>query len=813
MRINTNQKFQSNIMISIIVILYLSACGLSQRDQDVIGNDNADAVVPTRTTEVRSTATKSPLPTQTLLPTPTPQLYSENIDIPECIPEEEQDEFLIGDLTFESTLAEMDSYRYRTIYRYKSGSEYPEDELALEIQGEHSGLLSEPYSPFIEFPSQSYKRSHIIVTDLHSMSQIEAIITEEGIWIRDINDSGWIELTHGNPSQLVNLTERFSPYEVRWFVIGSVPSDVKMMKSEISIAGLEVIHRCYKPDPYPDSPEPFNDVNFILPHWDNIFTGLQDAELHLWTSNDDSQLLRLAVKGKQVVDSYFEYGYLVHEPPNDFLLYVELIEMNQPIEIDSPGVDEVIINIPDNNVIQVRDSGMPFDQIPLPPDAKLVSESEYEWIEKAWSSVEEEGITRENVKLFKPRDLIGWENEFHNSVMYAKYGSNWYEIPLERRPVYETEMDTMDLVQFFAKNMPDSGWTLDDAYFQLGNPKYFLFFTRDKVIMPIILEYVGDKKSHINAFLPPDDALLEIILKGWESFDESNSVLIGNKRKTIAFDGNGSVWIGELDGGVSVFDGTTWMKYTNSISELIGNDVWAIEFDRDGQAWISSRDALYNIDGEDLTSYSEDDYHVGLIKDIKIDDFGNVWISGGAFITANEISVFDGQAWQTIRHLDPIIAFDIDADGLLLITTGDGVYSLDGDSWIELFASEEDTDNLNLSNLIGLQYDGIGRLWIASRSGELMMFDGESWTSYNPKDSGLDVGIVEDMVLDQLDRVWLVTFSGGVYMFDTKEGWVNFSPDPIGISVEYPDAMKVDQKGRIWFASGQGVAVFTPPEP
>jgi streptogramin lyase len=713
-------------------------------------------------------------------------------------------------LTFESALAEMDSYRYRTIYRYKSGTDYPEEELALEIQAEHSGLLDEPYSPFIEFPSQTYEKSHIKVTDLHSLSQIEAIITEEGIWIRDVTDSGWIELTNGNPSHLVNLAERFSPYEVRWFVRGLIPPEAKMMKSTLTLEGLEVTHRCYKPDHYADASEPFNNINFILFHWEHLFSGLQDAELHVWTSNNDSQLVRLAIKGKHVVDSYFEYGYLLHESPNDFMLWVDLDDVNQPIDIDAPTGEQILLTIPEKESNQAPNSETPFNQIPLPPDAKLISESEKEWKDETWTSIEEEGITPENVLLFRPRDFIGWEYEFYNSTMSEIFGYGWFDFPPDRQPIYETEMDTLDLVHFFAENMPNSGWTLENAYIQFSTPKYFLHFTRDKVINVIILDQVEDKKSFIYAFLPPDDAILETIINGWESFDESNSELGGNDRKTIAFDEEGSVWVGELEAGVSVFDGTNWTQYSNS--ELEGKEIWAIEFDRDGRSWMATRDALYKIKGEELTAYTFDDHQIELIKDIKIDDDGNVWITGGDFAD-NKISVFDGRQWQSFKHLNDITAFDTDEEGFLLIANGEGVYSRDGDNWVERFASEEEANNLNLTSITGLQFDTMGRLWIASQSGELKMFDGDSWTSYNPEDSNLDLNMVEDMVLDQMDRVWLVTFSGGVYMFDIKQDWFNFTPDPIGISVVTPEVMKVDSSGRIWIASRHGLAVLTPPKP
>ncbi|MFC1923647.1 two-component regulator propeller domain-containing protein, partial [Chloroflexota bacterium] len=356
----------------------------------------------------------------------------------------------------------------------------------------------------------------------------------------------------------------------------------------------------------------------------------------------------------------------------------------------------------------------------------------------------------------------------------------------------------------------------------------FLIFKRDQVSQVIILEDGEDDATHITAILPPDEEVLSAIINGWTTYNQDNSELLSNAVNAIAFDGQGKAWIGSettgggttffsdgssyeepvVDGGISVFDGSSWKRYSSSDSELLSNDVRTLNVDASDQVWINTNEGLQVFDGENWTIYSEEDYDLGFINEINIDKEGKVWLSG-----SNELSVHDGQEWDSLKHLHPIIAFDKDLEGRLLITTGESVYAREGKDWIELFTSENEPNNPNLTNIVDLQFDSIGRLWIVTENEGLKVFNGKTWESYFPEDNGLDIGYIEDMEIDHLDRIWLVSFFGGVYMFDPAEGWYDYTPDPIGISVEYPQTMEIDQDGRIWIGSRHGIAVFTPQEP
>jgi hypothetical protein len=586
-----------------------------------------------------------------------------------------------------------------------------------------------------------------------------------------------------------------------------------MMKRIESIDGIEVTHRCYKPEQYEDADEPFDLVNFAWPHYEGVFTGYQDAEIHLWTTDNDSQLLRFAIKGKEIVEVYSEYGIIEHNPPNDFLLWVELSDINQPIEIIPPSSEDVVIMIPDKNIIPRLDVDSPYNQLPLPPDADLVSDSEYKWLKEVESIIEETGITPEIAKLFRPREFMAYINEFEYFLLEEKYDSNWSSVSEDRHPIYETDMKISSLIHFFADNMYDLGWILNDAVLELGYPnKFFLFFRRDNITLPIILEEGGENKARIEAFLPSDEATMDAIQSGWISYNESNSELAGNWITSIAVDQNGRAWIGSmlLNQGLSILSDGTLTNYTDIESEMGMVGIMSMNIDKDGLVWIGTYQDILTFDGESWNNFSEGDPRFIGVTDIVIDNDNNIWVSN-----ETGISVYDGSNWKTYDPQFGGISLYLDDNGQPWITTnGGGVYSLDDETWDEQIPPKLDQQNPEEFNIRAIDFDSLGRLWVVSNGDDLSVFDGEDLTAIDLDDSGLNIQYIRDFSIDQFDRVWLITSDGRLFMLDTEGDWSDFTPYGSGISFSIPSVFIIDQQGRIWIGSKyDGVAVFTPPIP
>jgi sugar lactone lactonase YvrE len=797
----------------------LVACGLPQvesipTETQIISMEQAVQTngAPTETDlPLNSTPTQSPTPTFTR------QELVEQVTIPDCIANNTEDQTIFHELLISliPELFEMESFQYRTVYLYKEDNIYPEDELSIEILGTHSGKIPEPEihgSYFYPLTTQRYERSHVIQTDLLTNEQTEYFLNQNGLFIREPDSSGWIFFEQFAPEDFLNMAEMLSPQEIYFMLTGGggltpgIWSEVPEMAQQETLNKNEVVHRCWILN------ERSEGIDGYLIHYESLYTFLTDVEVHLWTSDKDTNLVRLAISGIHNGERLSEYEGLEHEIPKDFLLWIDLYDDGNMNEFKEPTINENMVTFPSSTSGAVAIKGAPYNELPLPEDAEISNEN----------------ILSEGYDPAIPREFLFPNHDSVINALETHIGSNWYDLPMERHPGYQTLTNQDQLVHFYLEEMEQRGWDLDSIFIQLGWPRYFLIFKRDQVSQVIILEELENDSTLITAILPPEEEVITAIIDGWTSFTVDNSDLLSDAVNSIAFDGKGRVWIGSgtsggwtsfssdgtsyeepvIDGGISLFDGESWTHYTTSNSDLLSDDIWTMNIDSNDQLWISTYEGFNTFDGETWETISESDSGLTFASNIKTDSQGNLWLSG-----SNEIGVFDGEKWKTYKHLNPIRAFDFDANGTLIIATSESVYSRVGDDWIKFFATDDEQNGLQLSNILDLQFDSTGQLWLASGSEGLLVFDGETWTSHYPEEIDINLGFLVDMDIDNQDRVWLVSFSGGVYMFDPGQGWFDFTPTPIGISIENPEAFEIDQDGNIWIGSRNGVAIFTPPNP
>ena len=234
-------------------------------------------------------------------------------------------------------LNELESYRYHTLYQYQVEGEYPEDALSVEVIGAHSGRLpvtvEQPeiiYYSSLEGPlilaSDIYERSHVKLTDQRTGERQEVIINDQGVWVQLDGGPGWIEFTEPQMEDILNLPTMFSPQSTVWNIPQKyenpgvlVPRDYgqpPMMSNTDQISGQEVTHRCwvYPADAY----------GLEIAH-PGFYTLLSDAELHLWTAEDDTQFVRLAITGTHFGESY-RHGEEIyqHDNPRSMTLWMDL---------------------------------------------------------------------------------------------------------------------------------------------------------------------------------------------------------------------------------------------------------------------------------------------------------------------------------------------------------------------------------------------------------------------------------------------------------------------------------------------------------
>ncbi|MFC1923588.1 hypothetical protein ACFLY4_09915, partial [Chloroflexota bacterium] len=372
-------KFHLLLTVLFLSALFIPACGPSRDDLEATDIQAAENLQATQTA-VAPTATNippSPTPTPEATPTPTRKEQVEQVVLPDCIEGDISDEVIFHEL-LESIfpgLYEMESFRYRTIYLYKEDELYPEDELSVEILGAHGGLISEPdggSSYFYPLTSQNYEQSHVIQTDLSSGEQTEYIVNQEGFFVRESSDSGWTYFEQLLPRDMLNMAEMLSPREIIFMLTGGggltpgIWTGIPLMAQQDTLDQVEVMHRCWILE------ERSENIDGYLIHYESLYTFLKDVEVHLWTADDDTRLVRLAITGTHNEERLSENDFLEHDTPRELLLWMDLYDVGKEIEIEEPSQASITLTVPkfDKSPAAVVDA--PHNELPLPEDAETL---------------------------------------------------------------------------------------------------------------------------------------------------------------------------------------------------------------------------------------------------------------------------------------------------------------------------------------------------------------------------------------------------------------------------------------------------------
>ncbi|HEC42869.1 MAG TPA: hypothetical protein ENI20_08595 [Bacteroides sp.] len=115
---------------------------------------------------------------------------------------------------------------------------------------------------------------------------------------------------------------------------------------------------------------------------------------------------------------------------------------------------------------------------------------------------------------------------------------------------------------------------------------------------------------------------------------------------TIAFDNEGTAWIGTLNQGLVKY-GLTQTKIFDSINSPIMNTaIWDIEVDSKNNVWIGTN-GLVKYDGEDFTLYNTSNSKIpeDIVWSIAIDSNDDVWVASSRHREGG-IARFDGNGFE-----------------------------------------------------------------------------------------------------------------------------------------------------------------------
>lgn len=246
----------------------------------------------------------------------------------------------------------------------------------------------------------------------------------------------------------------------------------------------------------------------------------------------------------------------------------------------------------------------------------------------------------------------------------------------------------------------------------------------------------------------------------------TDTALVSNTITAIKTMANGDLWVG-TDFGVCKYSNSTWQCYTSA--DGLGDDrIKYIEQSSDGRIWIGEYDGLSIYDGTNWTSYNmSDGLPFGGIQSIKFDNNSEAWMGSGF----GGLIHFDGTNFTVYNTTNGLlnnrvngIAIDSQNNKWVGNSSGLSVFNNQNifqNNYTQMYLLPP-PDTLN--PVMDLAFDSRNLLWVGIYidyllNGGVAMYNGFSWVDFNMSD-GLIGPVITDIIIDDLDQVWVTTSSG-----------------------------------------------------
>jgi ligand-binding sensor domain-containing protein/signal transduction histidine kinase len=272
-------------------------------------------------------------------------------------------------------------------------------------------------------------------------------------------------------------------------------------------------------------------------------------------------------------------------------------------------------------------------------------------------------------------------------------------------------------------------------------------------------------------------------------------------------DKDGYLWIGTSGGGVSRYDGKSFVLYTTQ-NGLLNNDVRSIFQDSKGNFWFGHiRSGVSHFDGKTFTTYSKTEGLAGtFVWKIIEDKAGNIWMATNGGVNKFEPSK-DNAGGNFINYTtneglsnnDVSSVLEDKSGNLWFTTSGGGVNKFDGKSFIH-FTTKQGLANDTVNCIME---DRAGSLWFGTRRG-VSKLEGNSFIHFPIQFStanGLSDNDVTNIIEDKFGHIWFGTRRNGVFNYDGKQ-FINISEEE-GLSFNFipQNCILEDKSGQLWIGT------------
>ena len=292
--------------------------------------------------------------------------------------------------------------------------------------------------------------------------------------------------------------------------------------------------------------------------------------------------------------------------------------------------------------------------------------------------------------------------------------------------------------------------------------------------------------------------------KGVSKLYQQADGLPTNRLRTLAFDREGTLWIGTSGGGLVAFSAGQF-KTLNPANGFPHLEVRSVLADPKGGVWAATAGGgLAHVDHGVIKTYTVAD---GLPTDqltmLARDAQGSLWIgTWGAGVSRfsdgrfTSISTAGGLAGEHIWSLQ------VDREGSIWIGTWVGGLNRLRDRPFTVFGTPEGLSGDNTRSVLHARN---GVTWVGTAGGGLNRIEGHQTTSVRKKD-GLPADEVSSLMEDHEESLWVGTYTAGVARL--RKGKI----DTFGMAQGLPHAeirvLFQDSKGVVWAGTRAGLARF-----
>ncbi len=313
----------------------------------------------------------------------------------------------------------------------------------------------------------------------------------------------------------------------------------------------------------------------------------------------------------------------------------------------------------------------------------------------------------------------------------------------------------------------------------------------------------------------------------WEAYSPNNGGLFPSLQNltpigsSITEDSYGDIWMtydGVLGYAIQIPGGdyknyASWVLWDNTnVSPLFQSPLEA-EADDSGHVFMrmySNSVFMYDHSNNSWTNYNSANSTLPPTSLLCMEPRAGGKIYFGGFMT---VAIYDNGVWSTMNlsALPIMYVYDIgfDHNNDMWLATDNGVYKYDGTTWTSW---TEANSNIAADHVTSIAFGNADTVFIGAHNtqtapyyGGISVYNGTSWTSFLYGSSPIAHKQVEDIEMDTLGNLWILTQSEGITVY--KNGGVS-GFDCIDLSLQACVPTGVNENN---LSSGESVTLFPIP--